>query len=111
MPVAENTSGSSGASFLLGDSARAPSPMSPPAAIAPGPAGLGVAFFPPVLDAFDALGAFGAGSASSSASRRAFSALRAISARRFSSLSSAFLAPFLGPSSHLDASLLSFGAA
>ena len=90
MPVAEYDSTSFGAESSLPTSTA---PRPPPAAMAPGPAGLtsffGVAFFAPALGA-----AFTLGGAldSSSASRRAFSALRASSARRFSSLSSVFLA-------------------
>ena len=83
--------------------------MPPPAAIAPGPAGLtffGAAapFLAPALGAGLALDG---ADASSSASNRAFSALRASSARRFSSLSSLDLED-LAPSCHLDASLRSW---
>ena len=105
IPVAEYDSTSFGASSL-GAALIAPRP--PPAAIAPGPAGLmsflaGPAFFAPALGAAFALdGAL----ASSSASRRAFSALRASSALRFSSLSS-FAFPALDPCDHFSASLRS----
>jgi hypothetical protein len=68
----------------------------PPAAIAPGPAGLTSFFFLGAGLAF-------AGAASSSASSRAFSALRASSARRLASFSSLALFP-LAPSSHFSAS-------
>lgn len=72
-----------------------------PAAMAPGPAGFDhalAAFFEPDLgEAF-----FGGGVASSSASNRAFSALRASSAFRFSSLSLAL--ETFESSAHLEAS-------
>lgn len=102
-PVAEKVSGSSalGMSAVLG-------PRPPPAAIAPGPAGLGAtlaAFFVP---AFGAAFAFDGAEASSCASSRAFSAFRASSALRFSSLSSCFLPPVFEPSCHLSASLRSY---
>ena len=104
MPVAAYASGSSWCSLSDFWTGAAPSP--PPAAIAPGPAGLGAAafFFPPALGA--ALGLEGAAD-SSSARRRAFSAFLASSALRFSSLSSCFL-PLLAPSCHFSASFLSY---
>lgn len=107
MPVAEYTSTSAGfpsstsAGVLAPDAARPP-----PAAIAPGPAGLttfGAAFFAP---AFGGVFTLAGALASSSARMRAFSALRASSARRFSSLSSFGLAPF-PPAAHFSASLRS----
>ena len=106
IPVAAKDSGSSGgADFSLSFSGAPPRP--PPAAIAPGPAGLaafGVAFF--AAPAFGAAFTLAGALVSSSASSRAFSALRASSARRFSSLSSPFLLPF-DPCAHLSASLRS----
>ena len=106
MPVAENDSGSFGA-WTSAATLTAPNP--PPAAIAPGPAGLtsffGVAFF--AAPAFGAAFTLAGALVSSSASSRAFSALRASSARRFSSLSSLDLDD-LAPSCHLDASLRSY---
>lgn len=101
IPVAEYSSGALGGSSLPASAAARP----PPAAIAPGPAGLTT--FP-----FLAAPAFGAAltlagcDASSSARRRAFSAFRASSARRLASLSSLPLAVF-APSCHLSASLRS----
>lgn len=108
MPVAAKLSTSWGASPLLlglsaADAARAVSESSPPAAMAPGPAGLGLAF---LVLAFGAA-FFARRAASSSASSRAFSALRASSALRFSSLSSLLLLA-LAPSAHLSASVRSF---
>ena len=105
MPVAENDSTSFGAPSSLG-ALTAPKP--PPAAIAPGPAGFtsffaGTAFFVPAFGA--ALALVGA-EASSSARSRAFSALRASSARRRASLSSD-LFDDLAPWDHLSASFLS----
>ena len=87
-------------------------PRPPPAAIAPGPAGLGVdlgvdleaTFFAP---AFGAALTFEGADDSSSASSRAFSAFRASSALRLSSLSSCFLLVF-EPSCHFSASLRSW---
>lgn len=105
MPVAEYDSGSFGAST---SAATLTVPNPPPAAIAPGPAGLtsffGVAFF--AAPAFGAAFTLAGALVSSSASSRAFSALRASSARRFSSLSSCFLLAF-DPWAHLSASLRS----
>lgn len=108
-PVAEKVSGSSACpiSVTLG-------PRPPPAAIAPGPAGLGAAlgaafapaFLPPALGAAFA---FDGADASSSASRRAFSAFRASSALRLSSLSSLLLLAPFEPSCHFSASLCSWG--
>lgn len=100
-PVAENDSGSSGGAPALLDS------RSPPAAIAPGPAGFGVleaAFLPP---AFGAALTLAGADVSSSASSLAFSALRASSALRLSSFSSFFLLAF-APSSHFEASERSY---
>lgn len=80
----------------------------PPAAIAPGPAGLTVAvvvvFFGPALGA---LLAFEGSDFSSSANNRAFSALRAASALRFSSFASLALL-VLALSSHAAASFRSW---
>ena len=105
MPVAVKLSTSS--ALLPGFSAAATfgsESCSPPAAMAPGPAGLG---FPPFLGlAFDAAFFTRRVAASSSASRRAFSALRSRSALRFSSLSCLPLTD-LAPSAHLSASLRS----
>ena len=105
IPVAEKLSGSS-----LWPSAISGTldPRPPPAAMAPGPAGLGgtlaAAFFAP---AFGAAAFLAGAELSSSARSRAFSAFRASSALRFSSLSSPFLLDF-APSAHLSASRRSY---
>lgn len=105
IPVAAKLSTSSVAPpFLLELSVETEG--APPAAMAPGPAGFALApaedFFPPAFgEAFFVLR-----DASSSANRRAFSALRASSALRFSSRSSLPLVA-LAPSSHLAASAFS----
>lgn len=103
-PVAENVSGSS-----FGAASTLSSP--PPAAIAPGPAGLTfLAADPPptfFVPAFGAAAFLAGAFASSSASSRAFSALRASSASRFASLSSLLGLP-LPPSCHFSASLRSY---
>ena len=109
IPVAAKTSGSgcfsSDVSLPLAwleSSAANP----PPAAIAPGPAGLGAFaadFFAPAFGLFFGLELV---DASSSAKSLAFSALRANSARLLSSLSS-FALLDLAPSCHLSASFRS----
>ena len=102
-PVAAKLSTSSTVSpFLLGLSVETEGAS--PAAMAPGPAGFALveAFFVPAFgEAF-----FVGTDASSSASNRAFSALRRISALRFSSRSSLPLVGF-APSVHLAASVRS----
>jgi hypothetical protein len=112
MPVAVKLSGSSGGALALGSvgpSSAATAARPPPAAIAPGPAGFGVgaaAFF---LRSAGGLG-FALFATSSSASRRAFSALRAKSALRFSSAASALdFPPLTSLSAHFSASLRSYG--
>jgi len=94
MPVAAKLS--TGSSWLGAPLDWLPSASRlPPAAMAPGPAGFAFAAAAFFVPAFGAIFLAGVCTASSSASSRAFSALRASSARRFSSLSSLLaLLPF-----------------